>query len=180
MTLAMRRIIRAAFGTALFLSGTVLTEAADTTRKTDPPMAAKSHARRRGQKPATRPLPRHPHRARGRSTPVIRRIRIIRRDIFDTRLSTENKLAFRAVNHLHFITKESAVRGQLLLKEGDRYDSDLAKESERALRNILHLRNVRVIPIPVNQKTVDLLVTAQDTWTTEPQFGVSEWARPLI
>ena len=104
---------------------------------------------------------------------MIRRIRIIRRDVFDTKLSSENKLLFRAVNHLHFLTKESAIRGQLLLKEGDRYNADLAKETERALRNILHLTNVRVIPIPVNQKTVDLLVTVQDTWTTEPQFGMS-------
>jgi len=170
MTLDMRRFIRVACGTALILSTIIPPEAAEAA----PPSPTRSHGHRKARpKPAPEPPRPRRHHARNRTALVIRRIRIIRRDIFDTRLSSENKLPYRAVNHLHFITKESVVRGQLLLKEGDRYDADLAKESERALRNILHLRNVRVIPLPVNQKTVDLLVTVQDTWTTEPQFGVS-------
>jgi hypothetical protein len=103
----------------------------------------------------------------------IRRIRVVRRDLFDTKIPSENRQIYRFVNHLHVSTKESAIKEQLLLKEGDLYNADLAKESERALRGILKLRNVKVTPIPVNKTTVDLLVTVQETWTTEPQFGVS-------
>ena len=41
------------------------------------------------------------------------------------------------------------------------------------MRSILLLRDVRVTPIPVNDRTVDLLVITHDTWTTEPVFGLT-------
>jgi outer membrane protein assembly factor BamA len=126
-----------------------------------PPVHAKKHPRAAA---------RNPRRA---EPPRIRRIRIIRRDIFDTKIPSENKKIFRFINALHITSKEKTIRGQLLFKEGDPYDADIAKESERALRNILKLRNVRVTPIPVNAKTVDLLVTTQETWTTEVILGFS-------
>jgi hypothetical protein len=125
--------------------------------------------------PAPKPLPaaRPPKPRRPRETPRIRRIRVVRRDIFDTHIPDEDKKVFRLVNALHVTTKESAIRAQLLFKEGDIYNADLAKESERAVRGILRLRNVRVTPVPVDAGTVDLLVSAQETWTTEPVFSLS-------
>lgn len=103
----------------------------------------------------------------------IENIYVIRRQIFDTSIPSENKLVYRAINHLHIATKEKTVREQLLFKKGDRYDPDLALETERALRRILRLRDVRVRPVPVGKRGVDVLVEAQDTWTTEPFIGVS-------
>jgi outer membrane protein assembly factor BamA len=124
------------------------------------------------------PIEAAPRRGKFRSkkpSPVfrIRHIRIVRRDIFDTNIPSENKKIFRAVNALHFSTKEGVIRDELLLKEGDVYNADLAKESERALRSILRLREVKVTPLPVNKSTVDVLVTSQETWTTEPVFSLS-------
>lgn len=103
----------------------------------------------------------------------IEKIYVIRRQIFDTTIPSENKLAYRAINNLHISTKERAIRQQLLFKKGDLFQPELAKETERAIRRILRLRDVHVRAVPVGARSVDVLVEAQDTWTTEPFVGVS-------
>lgn len=134
------------------------------TAKTPPPAPEKPAVNRAADRAKAR---------RNRGAPRIRRVRIIRKDIFDVRIPAENKGIFRVINSLHVSTKESAIRAQLLMKEGDRYHADLAKESERALRGILRLRNVKVTPVPVDGNSVDLWVTTHETWTTEPVLSVS-------
>jgi outer membrane protein assembly factor BamA len=103
----------------------------------------------------------------------IARVYILRRAIFDTTIPTENKRLYRFVNHLHFATRDSTIRNQLLFKPGDPYDPDVAEETERALRRILRLRDVHVRPMPVGNRRVDVVVETQDTWTTEPYASVS-------
>ena len=169
----MRRLFRAAWGVSLVLTPLIepgISRAAQKSAGEDASPAA--HLKPRKQRAAVKRPPKR-RRVRTGRAPFIRRIRVVRRDVFDTNLRAEDKKIFRLINALHVTTKESAIKGLLLLKEGDRYNADLAKESERALRNILLLRNVRVTPIPINDRTVDLLVTTQDTWTTEPQFGLT-------
>lgn len=103
----------------------------------------------------------------------IEKIYVIRRQIFDTTIPSENKLAYRAINNLHISTKERAIRQQLLFKAGDLFHPKLAEETERSLRRILRLRDVHVRPVPVGKGKVDVVVEAQDTWTTEPFIGIS-------
>jgi outer membrane protein assembly factor BamA len=103
----------------------------------------------------------------------IEKIYVIRRQIFDTSIPSENKLAYRAINNLHISTKERAIRQQLLFKSGDLFQPKIAEETERAIRKILRLRDVHVRPVPVGDGKVDVLVETQDTWTTEPFIGVS-------
>jgi len=119
-----------------------------------------------------------PPRAAGAATPSFRghriaRVYILRRAIFDTTIPTENKRLYRFVNHLHFSTRDTTIRNQLLFKPGDLYDPDLAEETERALRRILRLRDVHVRPMPVGHRRVDIVVETQDTWTTEPYASMS-------
>jgi outer membrane protein assembly factor BamA len=103
----------------------------------------------------------------------IENIYILRRQIFDTTVPSENKLLYRNINRLHILTKESAVFHQLLFKKGDSFDPAIARETERALRRVLRLRGIHVRPVPVGPDTVDVIVETQDTWTTEPFIGVS-------
>ncbi|MBK8575573.1 MAG: hypothetical protein IPN90_07830, partial [Elusimicrobia bacterium] len=103
----------------------------------------------------------------------IENIHILKRQIFDTSVPSENKWAYRTINHLHFLTKDRTIRQQLLFKRGDLFNPDIAKETERALRKILRLRDVHVRPVPVGPGKVDVIVESQDTWTTEPFIGVS-------
>lgn len=103
----------------------------------------------------------------------IENIYIMRRQIFDTSVPSENKLLYRTINRLHVLTKESAVYHQLLFKKGEAFNPIIAKETERALRRILRLRDIRVRPVPVGPDTVDVIIETQDTWTTEPFVGAS-------
>ncbi|MBL0058493.1 MAG: BamA/TamA family outer membrane protein [Elusimicrobia bacterium] len=103
----------------------------------------------------------------------IARIYVIRRQIFDVSIPSENKMGYRAVNHLHITTQERTVREQLLFNEGDLFNPELARETERALRQILRLRDVRVKAVPVGGGRVDVLVESQDTWSTEILLSMS-------
>lgn len=103
----------------------------------------------------------------------IGRIYIQRRDIFDTSVPSENKRLYRTINALHFSTHEKTIHEQLLFKEGDPYLPDLARESERAIRRILALRDVNIIPVPIGRQRVDVVVETQETWSTQPSVGVS-------
>ncbi len=104
---------------------------------------------------------------------VIRNISIDLKDIFDPTQRGENKLFYRMVNSLHFTTRHSVIKKELLLREGDAYDPLLIAESERALRKILHLRQVHIRPVPAGGGMVDLIVVAHDTWSTEPTLSMS-------
>jgi hypothetical protein len=120
--------------------------------------------------------------ARKRWKPVgrpIRQIDIIHKDIFDTDISNENKLLFRLVNRMHFSTKDWVIRAELLLKEGEPYDEELARESERALRKILQLRRVRIWSAPVEGGMVDVRVEVHETWTTEPTISLQGVGKDL-
>lgn len=99
---------------------------------------------------------------------TIRRIEIVRKDIFDPAIPEEDRLIYRTINNLHFSTKESVIRNELLFKEGDVYDERLARETERALRDVLPLRNVSVTSIPAPDNQVDVQVETHDTWSTQP------------
>lgn len=64
-------------------------------------------------------------------------------------------------------TREAIVRRELLLREGDAYDSVLAQESERNLRALQVFGGVLVRPHFVTDSTMDLLLETTDQWTTE-------------
>jgi outer membrane protein assembly factor BamA len=102
----------------------------------------------------------------------IRSIYLDQRDIFDETVRSENKPLYRLVNKLHISTKERVIRDELLFQEGDPYDRDLAKESERNLRRGLRLRKVKIKTIPVDERTLDLNVETHETWTTEPTISL--------
>ncbi len=125
------------------------------------------------QNPSSLLLAKRRSRAKRIKKPVIRRIHISQVDIFDTSVPSENKFIYRLVNSLHATTKKRIIKRQLLFKPRDRYDPRIAKETERALRHILRLRSVKVTPVPVNRKSVDVFVRTQETWTTEPTLSLS-------
>jgi hypothetical protein len=105
--------------------------------------------------------------------PRIRYIFIIHKDIFDTSLPEENAWPYRMANKLHISTKDEIILREMFIQEGDFYDPFLADESERAIRKILRLRQVRIDTIRVDDHTVDLAVEVHETWTTEPFLSLS-------
>ncbi|MBX7144970.1 MAG: hypothetical protein K1X79_11000 [Oligoflexia bacterium] len=98
---------------------------------------------------------------------TIRSIRVHVRDIFDE----ENLSAlYRFANSLKVNTKEQVVLRELLFKEGDSFDDFVLQESERNLRLLGFLREVRIVP-KADGDSVDVDVYSQDTWTIIPQFS---------
>jgi hypothetical protein len=109
------------------------------------------------------------------SFPRIRSIEIDHRPVFteDERLELpllpDLTFVFRAANVLHIDTKEEVIRRELLVHEGDLADPFLIEESERNLRALPYLRQVKISSKPAPEGQVDLVVQAQDTWTTQPR-----------
>lgn len=100
----------------------------------------------------------------------VRRIVVKIKEIFDVSNPKENRWPFTWGNALHLRTKESVIDREILLKPGDIMDPLLLVESERNLRQFEFLKNAVIEPVMVpGTKLVDLVVTTQDTWTTQPQ-----------
>lgn len=100
---------------------------------------------------------------------TVRSITVVIGEIFDE----PNQTGFyRTANRLKISTKETVVRRELLVKEGQEYDQFKVEESIRNLRALGYLSNVEIIP-KVDGDVVDLEVRCQDTWTFIPTFGYS-------
>lgn len=104
----------------------------------------------------------------------IRHVDVQIRPIFDpTDDSTFAGFPYSWVNTLKLPTYDYVVRDEVLLRPGDTVDERLLRESERNLRSLGYLREVRVEVVPVEPGWVDLRVVAQETWTFQPQFNVA-------
>ncbi|MBI5631643.1 MAG: BamA/TamA family outer membrane protein [Elusimicrobia bacterium] len=93
-------------------------------------------------------------------------VRVERLNVFDPRVPGENWWPFRIANKIHFISKESVLRRELLLGPGDRWDKLKALESERNMRFLGFFRKAEVRPERRPDGKLDLAVYTQDAWTT--------------
>jgi outer membrane protein assembly factor BamA len=98
-------------------------------------------------------------------------ITIASRQIFDVDDPRENYGIYRLANRLHMRTRESAVRAQLLFREGQPYRRQALEETERNLRRLQYLREPKVRPVRYHDGLVDVEVLTHDVWTL--QFGPS-------
>ena len=96
--------------------------------------------------------------------PIIRSIQIDHKPVFteDERLQVpylpDLTFIFRAANFLHIDTKEEVIRRELLVREGDPADPFLIEESERNLRALPYIREVKILSSPAPGGQIDLVV----------------------
>lgn len=91
---------------------------------------------------------------------VVGQIRIYNEDVFAER----NWLRF--FNHFHVTTRESTIRGELTIAEGQVWDDELIAESARRLKDPLYTGVVALIPTKSAEPgQVDLLVVTRDIWS---------------
>jgi hypothetical protein len=100
-------------------------------------------------------------------------IRIVARDIFDTDDAAEDKLLFRWANALHIQTRPGVVERSLLFKTGDLVSVRLIEETERLLRGVRYVYDVRFRAVAVHDGVVDVEVETHDTWSLDPGFSAS-------
>jgi hypothetical protein len=108
--------------------------------------------------------PQSPVPARG-NTATVATVQVRREDIFD-RSDSASWIA-RGANLLHVVTKPNVVNRELLIREGQLYDSVTAAETARNLRKLGIFREVSVDSVRGSSGLVEH-VTTRDSWTTQP------------
>lgn len=101
----------------------------------------------------------------------ISEIRVERVNVFDPTVPGEDWWPFRFANKIHYPTRESVIRRELLFAPGEVWDPLLVIQSERNLRANGAFRRVDIIPVKRPGGEVDAVVRTQDSWTTNPRFA---------
>lgn len=103
----------------------------------------------------------------------VRQLDVMGASVYDT-TRTGNKVQRIISDKLHINTQEKVLRKNLLLfKEGDVVDPFLFKENERILRQSTVLLDARLVPVPVDDEEIDILVIVQDVWPIVPEGSFS-------
>ena len=102
---------------------------------------------------------------------AIGEIRIERVNVFDPTVPGEDWWPFHIANKIHFPTRETVIRRELLFAPGEIWDPLKVIESERNLRLNGSFRRVEVISVKRTDGRVDAIVRSQDSWTTNPRFS---------
>ncbi len=105
--------------------------------------------------------------------PEIGAVSVEVKNIFDPSQPGEDRMLFRAANHLHRMTRDRVIREQLLFKSGDPYDPARIAESERLLRERRYIGEARIEEARRVGNRVDLNVVTQDVWTLNIGAGGS-------
>ena len=86
-------------------------------------------------------------------------------DLSDPDLSSRFSWAYRAANALHVATRQSVIRRELLFREGDCYDVERLRDSERLLRALNFIAGVDIFGVRQADGTIHVLVDTQDEWS---------------
>jgi outer membrane protein assembly factor BamA len=113
-----------------------------------------------------------PCRGLAEETPKIGRITVHALNVFSPEEASHGWV-YRAADALHIETRGSVIRQFLLFHEGDPYEPARLEETERNLRVLPFLKAASVIAGLPHDGVVDVDVTTQDAWTTQPglSFG---------
>lgn len=92
---------------------------------------------------------------------VIGRVHIYNEDVF-----AEKSAFLQFFNLFHVTTREYAIRGEIVIGEGEVWDQDRVEETARRLRDPLYSSVIAAIPvISAEAGKVDLLVVTRDIWS---------------
>ena len=100
-------------------------------------------------------------------------IRIQRLSVFDLSDPEEDKWLYRIANSFHSLTRETVVRDQLLIAEGENYNAARLRETERILRDLKFIYDATVRPWRRCGDVVDIEVITRDIWTFTPLVSFS-------
>jgi len=108
---------------------------------------------------------------------TISAIKIVRLKPFGTSVNdsiTRNvNFAGRAANTMHVNSNEFIIRNALLFREGDLVESVKLAYSERYLRSLRHINDVRIVAFPVSDDEAEVIVAVQDIFPYSAGFGTN-------
>ncbi len=100
----------------------------------------------------------------------IARVVVENHSVFDAEdMAASNRFAgiYRFANRIHFTTRPSVLRREILISEGDCYDPLLVSESGRLLRRLSFIAEAEAEAERRIDGDWDVVVTTKDEWTTE-------------
>lgn len=114
----------------------------------------------------------------GDAGPVVRRVVVDAREIFDPVPAGRLRGVYALGNRLHVRTRASTVRAALVVRPGDRWSEEVRRECERRLRALDFLAPDSVVARSVEgaPDSVDVLVVTHDHWTTSPEVTLERGA----
>lgn len=93
-------------------------------------------------------------------------------DLSDPALSPRFSWAYRLANRLHPATREGVVRRELLFAEGECYDVERLRASERLLRSLEFIAGVDIFGVRQADSTIHVIVDTQDEWSLRADVDV--------
>jgi len=90
-------------------------------------------------------------------------------DLSDPDLNRRFDWAYRLANRLHVATREEVVRRELLFREGDCYDIERLRDSERLVRLLPFIADVDIFGVRQEDGSIHVVVDTQDEWSTRVQ-----------
>lgn len=103
----------------------------------------------------------------------VSKIDIKNQNVFDLNRPREKRWYSRLINHLHYTTRESTIRRELLFDEGEPYHPEILEESERHLRRLPYLVDARIHVDTSSGRDVRVKTWTQDSWSTEAGMNFS-------
>src|SRR5699024_10209749 len=109
---------------------------------------------------------------------IIRKVVINAKDHYDYSLKDEDKeprsWAQKTGNAVHSSTKNFAIRKFFLFKKGEKVDTVLLNETARLLREQNYVRDVKLVPVPLDDDSdsLDIEVQVLDSWSLIPRVEV--------
>jgi hypothetical protein len=98
---------------------------------------------------------------------VIGEVRVDTRNIFDLDDPSENGFFYRAFNRLHLVTRRQVIARMLLFKSGETVSVQKIEETERILRSLRIIHDLRIRPSVQPDGRVDIEVTTRDAWSLD-------------
>jgi hypothetical protein len=109
----------------------------------------------------------------------IRSITIRIRNVFEPLPVGPLRFVGQLANRAHIRTREGVVRDQLILKPGQPWSEERAREATRQLRTLSFLEPQVLRAIPAGD-SVDVIAETRDVWTTQPEFDLERGGGRLV
>ncbi|MBE0676593.1 MAG: hypothetical protein IH591_18205 [Bacteroidales bacterium] len=106
---------------------------------------------------------------------LVSSIRILRLDPFGSNLLdpeySSEKRSDKFLNRTHVLTRENIIAKYLLFAKGDTITGLALSESERTLRNLRFINDVRIVVVPISEYEADIIVITRDDYSAGVDFS---------
>jgi len=103
---------------------------------------------------------------------IIKRLEPFGTSVLDTSMETESWVG-KAANDIHIITFEKAIKGNLIVRKGEKLNPYLLAENERILRTLPYIYDAKIYVKKAKGDSVDLFVVTRDLFSIgiSPDIG---------